>query len=47
MGASVEAIYGDIVLKFRKFLVKEGDNGIGVSHNFIYAISDTIGGGSI
>ena len=25
MGASVEAVYGDIVLKFNKFLVDEGE----------------------
>ena len=28
MDASVEAVDGDIVLKFKKFLVEEGGNGI-------------------
>ena len=43
MDASVEAVDGDIVLKYKKFLVKEGENGISVSQNFIYAFADTVG----
>ena len=43
MDTSVEAVDGDIVLKYKKFLVKEGENGISVSQNFIYAFADTVG----
>ena len=35
MDASFEAVYGDIVLKFKNFLIEEGYNEISVSHNFI------------
>ena len=44
MDAFVEAIYSDIVLKFKKFLVEEGGNEIIVDgpQNFIYAFSDTV-----
>ena len=45
MDASVEAVSCDIVLKFKKFLVEEGENYISVSQNFIYAFSDTVGEG--
>ena len=47
MNASVEAVDGYIVLKFRKFLVDEGDNGISISgtQNFIYVFSNTVGEG--
>ena len=43
MDASIEAVYGDIVLNFKKFLVEEGDNEISFSgtQNFFYAFSDT------
>ena len=45
MDTSVEAVDGDIVLKFNKFLVEERGGEISVSgpHNFVYAFSDTIG----
>ena len=43
MDASVEAVYGDIVLKLKTFVVEEGENGISVSQNFVYAFTDTIG----
>ena len=45
MYASVEAVYGYTVIKFKKFLVKEGVNDIIVDgpQNFIYAFSDTVG----
>ena len=45
MDASVEAADVDIVLKFKKLLVKEGINDIivGVPQNFIYAFSGTVG----
>ena len=45
MDASVESVDGDIVLKFKKFLVEEGENDIIVDgpQNFIYAYSDTVG----
>ena len=47
MDASVEALDGDIVLKFNKLLVEEGRNEISASvpQNFIYAFSDTVGEG--
>ena len=47
MEASIEAVDGDIVLKFKKFLVGEVDNETSVSGNqkFIYAFSDTVGEG--
>ena len=47
MDASVEAVYGDIVLKLKTFVVEEGENGISVSQNFVYAFSDTVGEGSM
>ena len=47
MDASVEAVYGDIVLKFKKFPVEEGENEISVSQNFIYAFYYTVGKGSM
>ena len=45
MKPSVEAVDGDTVLKFQKFLVEEADNEISISvtQNFIYAFSDTVG----
>ena len=45
--AYVEAVDGYIVLKFKKFLVKEGGNEIIVDgpQNFIYKFSDTVGEG--
>jgi len=47
MDASVESVDGDIVLKFKKFLVEEGENDIIVDgpQNFIYAYADTVGEG--
>ena len=47
MDASVDAIDGDIVLKFKKFLVEEEENEISVSspQNFIHEFSDTAGEG--
>ena len=47
MDASADSIYGDIVLKFKKFLVEEGENEISVSgpQNFICAFADTVGEG--
>ena len=44
MDASAEAVYGDIVLKFKNFLVEEGYNEISVIQNFIYSFSETVGG---
>ena len=48
MDASVEAIDGDIVLKFKKFLVEEGGNGIIFDgpHKFIYEFADNVGEGN-
>ena len=43
MDASVEALYGEILLKFKKFVLEEGGNEISVSQNFIHAFSDTVG----
>ena len=45
MDASSKAVYGGIVLKFKKFLVKEGENDIIVNgpHNFIYAFAYAVG----
>ena len=47
MDASVEAVDGDIVLKFKKLLVEEGgkDMIFDAPQNFIYIFSDTIGEG--
>ena len=47
MDASVEAVDGDIVLKFKKYLGEEGGNEIIVDgpRNFIYAFSEPVGGG--
>ena len=43
----VEDVYGDLVLKFKKFLVEEEENGIIVygTQNFIYEFYDTVGEG--
>ena len=43
MDASVETVDGDIVLKFRKFLLEEAENEISFGQNFIYEFSDTFG----
>ena len=45
MNASLEAVDGDIVLKFKKFLVEEGENKISVNvpQKFTYAFVDTFG----
>ena len=47
MNISVEAVDGDIVLKFKKFLVEEVENetSVSVTQKFIYAFSDTVGEG--
>ena len=47
MDASAEAVDGDILLKFKKFLVEEGENEISVSgpQNFIFVFVDTVGEG--
>ena len=47
MDSYVEALYGDIVLKFKRLLVEEEDNEISVSgpQTFTYAFSDTVGEG--
>ena len=37
----VQAVYGDIVLEFEKFLVEEDENEISFGQNFIYAFADT------
>ena len=47
MSAYVETVNGDIVLKFNKLLVEEGENEISVSQNFLYVFSDTVGEGSM
>ena len=48
MDASVETVYGYIVLKFKKLLVEEGGNDIVIdgTQNFIYAFSDTVSDGN-
>ena len=46
MDAYIEAVYCDILLKFKKFLVEEGGDEISVSQIFIYAFSDTVGEGN-
>ena len=46
MDASVEAVDGYILIKFKKFLVEEV-NEINVIHNFIYAFADSFGYGSM
>ena len=45
MDDSIEAVYGNIVIKFRKFLVEKGVNVIIVDgyYNLIYAFADTVG----
>ena len=45
--ASFDAVDGDIVLNFKKFLVEEGGNDIIIDgpQNFIYSFSDTVGEG--
>ena len=43
MDAYVEAIDGYIVIKFKKFLVEEGENEISFIQNIIYEFSDTDG----
>ena len=47
MDASVQAVYGEIVLKFKKFLVEEGgnDNILYVPQNFINKCSGIVGEG--
>ena len=47
MDDSVEALYGDIVLKFKNFLLEEGINDIIVDgpQNFIYEFSGNTGEG--
>ena len=47
MDASIEAVYGDIVFKAKKFVVEEGGDEIIVSgpQKFFYYFSDTIGEG--
>ena len=47
MNAYVEAVYGKIVLKLKKFLVQEGGNKIIVdgTQNFFYIFYDTVGEG--
>ena len=47
MDASVDALDGDILLKFKNFLVEEGENEISVSKNFIYTFDDTVGEGHV
>ena len=44
---SIETLYGDIVLNFKKLLVEEWGNDIIVNgpQNFIYKFADTIGEG--
>ena len=43
----IEAVDGDIVIKFKKFLVEEGQNDIIADgpQNFNYSFSDTVGEG--
>ena len=47
MDASIEAVDGEIVLRFNKFLVEESVNDIIFDgpQNFIYEFSDTVGEG--
>ena len=47
MDNSVESVDGDIVIKFKKFLVEEEENYIivGGTQKFIYEFSDTVGEG--
>ena len=45
MDDSVEAIYGDILIKFKKLLLEEGENEITSSKNLIYVFYDTFGEG--
>ena len=47
MNAFVEAVDSDIVLKFKKFLVEEGENDMifDAPQNFIYVFSGTVGEG--
>ena len=49
MDDSVEAVYGEILIKFKKLLVEEGENDIIVdgTHNFIYELTDTVIEGNI
>ena len=48
MDNSIEAVDGDTVLNFNKFLVEEGENDIIVvgTQNFIYEFSDTVDKGN-
>ena len=43
MDTYVEAVDGDILIKFKKFLVEEGENEISFIQNIIYEFSDTDG----
>ena len=43
MDTYVEAVDGDILIKFKKFLVEEGENKISFIQNIIYEFSDTDG----
>ena len=45
MDDSVEVVDGNIVLKFKKFLVEKGENEISASQNSIYTFYDTVGEG--
>ena len=47
MNASIGDVCGDILLKFKKFLVEEGENDISVSgpHKFIYEFAYNVGAG--
>ena len=47
MDASVEAVDGDMILRFKNFLLEEGDNEISISQNFIYAFTDTVSEGNV
>ena len=47
MDASIEAVDGVIVLKFKNYLVDQGEKEISVIQNSTNAFDDTIGGGSM
>ena len=47
MDAYFEAVDGDIVVKFKNFLVEEGENEISFSQNFIYVFDDNVYEGSM
>ena len=45
MKDSIKDVDGEILLRFKKLLVEEGENEISDSQNFIYLFAETVGEG--